>query len=177
VEGALLSVYYIDSILADKQYVHAMSVSYSKILNAEEIEACRDAFLQFDADHSGTIDVWELKEVLVAMGQNPTEDEIINMISEVDDNDSNSIDFSEFLQVIARQKLESADLSKERDIVDAWTAVGGGADGEGIVNGTMLIKIIKNDFGLNIDIEKLLDEIDTSGDGEVDFEEFKALFA
>ena len=45
---------------------------------------CRDAFLAFDKDRSGTIDVWELRQVLEAMGQKPTEEELFQMISEVD---------------------------------------------------------------------------------------------
>lgn len=147
-----------------------------KVLTVEEIEGCRDAFLMFDEDHSGTIETWELKKVLEAMGQKPTEQEILNMISEVDDNDSNSIDFSEFLQVVSNQKLEASNSSQDKDIVDAWIAVGGGKEGEGYVNSQLLVKIIKEDFGLNVDIEKLLRQIDTSGDGRVDFGEFKALF-
>jgi|AntRauMFilla1563_2_1112583.scaffolds.fasta_scaffold39340_1 Ca2+-binding EF-hand superfamily protein len=33
---------------------------------------CREAFEQFDMDKSGTIEPWELKETLIAMGQTPT---------------------------------------------------------------------------------------------------------
>lgn len=33
-------------------------------LTQEEIDGCRDAFLAFDKDRSGTIDVWELRAVL-----------------------------------------------------------------------------------------------------------------
>ena len=41
-------------------------------LTQDEIDGCRDAFLAFDKDRSGTIDVWELRQVLEAMGQKPT---------------------------------------------------------------------------------------------------------
>jgi calmodulin len=40
-----------------------------------------------------------------------------------------------------------------------------------------LIKIIKNDFGLTIDIEELINKIDTDGSGEIEFEEFKTLLS
>lgn len=69
------------------------------VLSQEEIDGCRDAFLAFDKDRSGTIDVWELRQVLEAMGQKPTEEELFQMISEVDENMSGSIDFAEFLKV------------------------------------------------------------------------------
>lgn len=39
-------------------------------------------------------------QVLEAMGQKPTEEELFQMISEVDDNMSGSIDFPEFLKVL-----------------------------------------------------------------------------
>lgn len=39
-------------------------------------------------------------KVLEAMGQKPTEEELFQMISEVDDNMSGSIDFPEFLKVM-----------------------------------------------------------------------------
>ena len=53
------------------------------MLTQEEIDGCRDAFLAFDKDRSGTIDQWELRQVLEAMGQKPTDEELFQMISEV----------------------------------------------------------------------------------------------
>ena len=49
------------------------------VLSQEEINGCRQAFLAFDKDRSGTIDVWELRQVLEAMGQAPTEDELFRV--------------------------------------------------------------------------------------------------
>ncbi len=61
------------------------------VLTQEELDACRDAFLLFDKDRSGSIDVWELKLVLTAMGQNPTEEEVFEIIASIDDDCSGSI--------------------------------------------------------------------------------------
>lgn len=36
------------------------------VLTQEEIDGCRDAFLAFDKDRSGNIDVWELRQVMDA---------------------------------------------------------------------------------------------------------------
>jgi calmodulin len=41
----------------------------------------------------------------------------------------------------------------------------------------VLIKIIKEDFGLTIDIEDLIDKVDTDGSGEIEFEEFAVLLS
>ena len=51
------------------------------------------------------------------------------------------------------------------------------ADKSGCVSADMLIKIIKHDFGLTIDIEELIRAIDTDGSGEIEFEEFKTLLS
>jgi len=135
------------------------------VLSQEDIDGCRQAFLAFDKDRSGTIDVWELRQVLVrilliddiilspsylytscfvyysfthiliqeAMGQAPTEDELFQMISEVDDNMSGSIDFGEFLKVVESQKNRAENLDDENDMVDAFVACGGQADKSGHV--------------------------------------------
>ncbi len=39
------------------------------------------------------------------------------------------------------------------------------------------MKIIKQDFGLTIDIEELIDAVDADGSGEIEYEEFKNLLS
>ena len=41
----------------------------------------------------------------------------------------------------------------------------------------VLVKIIKMDFGLTIDIEELINRIDQDGSGEIEFDEFKQLLS
>jgi len=149
----------------------------SMVLSQEEIDGCREAFLAFDKDRSGTIDVWELRQVLEAMGQHPTEEELFQMISEVDENMSGSIDFAEFLKVIENQKERAENFDDESDMIDAFVACGGLQDKSGNVKRETLVKIIKHDFGLTIDIEELINKIDTDGSGEIEFEEFKTLLS
>jgi len=147
------------------------------VLTQDEIDGCRDAFLAFDKDHSGTIDVWELRQVLEAMGQKPTEEELFQMISEVDDNMSGSIDFSEFIRVIENQKERAEKFDDESDMIDAFIACGGNPDKGGHVKKETPVKIIKHDFGLTIDIEELINKIDTDGSGEIEYGEFKTLLS
>jgi len=99
------------------------------------------------------------------------------MISEVDDNMSGSIDFGEFLKVVESQKRRVENLDDEDDMIDAYVACGGNPNKSGYVKRDTLIKIIKVDFGLTIDIEDLINKIDTDGSGEIEFEEFKILLS
>ena len=65
--------------------------------------------------------------------------------------------------------------SDESELLDAYVAMGGEADGGGCVDATKLIQTIKEEFQMTIDIEKLIEEIDEDGSGEIEFDEFKAL--
>ncbi|KAG7393516.1 hypothetical protein PHYPSEUDO_007353 [Phytophthora pseudosyringae] len=166
------------------------------VLAQDEIDACREAFLAFDKDRSGTIDVWELRQVLEAMGQQPTEEELFQMISEVDEDMSGAIgtqllcgssilltrltvllvlDFAEFLQVIDNQKDRAAMFEDDSDMIDAFVACGGKSDKTGFVRKETLVKIIKGDFGLTINIEEMINKLDVDGSGEIEFDEFKAI--
>merc|ERR1712159_891925 len=102
-----------------------------EMLTQEEIDQCREAFERFDKDGSGTIDVWELKATLNAMGQYPTDEELLQMIAEVDDDGSNEIEFSEFLKVIENQKKRDSRADDDSDTVLAYVALGGNADKTG----------------------------------------------
>ena len=53
--------------------------------------------------------------------------------------------------------------------------MGGDEDGGGCVDAPKLIRIIKEEFQMTIDIEKLIEEIDEDGSGEIEFDEFKEL--
>ena len=50
-----------------------------------------------------------------AMGQDPSDEEVFQMIADVDDDASNEIDFGEFCKVIANQKASQAGASDESD--------------------------------------------------------------
>lgn len=61
--------------------------------------------------------------------------------------------------------------------VDAFVACGGNPDKSGHVQRSTLVKIVKEDFGLTIDIEKLIDDIDEDRSGEIEYTEFKQLLS
>ena len=57
---------------------------------------------------SGTITPEELLGVMRAMGQNPTEDELLNLVLEVDIDGNGTIEFEEFLSMM-KQKASEGD--------------------------------------------------------------------
>lgn len=135
---------------------------------------CRKAFMMFDKNGNGTIDVQELKLALKALGQDPTDEELFVMISQVDEDGSKEIEFVEFVRAIQINKAMSEKSSAEADTIDAFVALGGNADKTGKVNVDKL-QMILEDFELSLDISRF------SGDGEervdMGYEEFKAILA
>ena len=65
-----------------------------------------------DQDGSGAISSKELLGVMRAMGQNPTEDELNNMVLEVDLDGNGTIEFPEFLEMM-KQKASQVDQEGE----------------------------------------------------------------
>ena len=55
--------------------------------------------------------------------------------------------------------------------------MGGDEDGGGCVDAEKLISTIKEEFGMTIDIEALIEQIDEDGSGEIEFDEFRALLS
>jgi calmodulin len=56
----------------------------------------------FDKDGNGSVDTKELGQVMRSLGQNPTDEELEDMINEVDADGSGTIDFNEFLSLMSR---------------------------------------------------------------------------
>ena len=55
--------------------------------------------------------------------------------------------------------------------------MGGQEDGNGFIDAERLIKIIKEEFEMTIDIEKLIQDIDEDGSGEIEYDEFRNLLS
>ena len=64
-------------------------------------------------DGSGSISTAELLHVMRAMGENPTEDDVLNLMMEADLDGSGTIDFPEFLELM---KQKYCDINVEDDI-------------------------------------------------------------
>lgn len=145
-------------------------------LTKEEEEKCWEAFSAFDKDSSGYIDANELRIVLEMMGQKTTEEEIFRMIAEADSENTGKITYAQFKRVIAEQKKNQS-LTNEEDTLDAFVSLGGEPNGDGFIDAQKLIKIIRDDFEMTIDIEKLINDIDEDGSGEIEYDEFRNLLS
>merc|ERR1712072_1405693 len=90
-------------------------------LSKEEIEEIREAFNLFDTDGSGSIDPRELKSAMQSLGFEAKNATIYQMIGDIDKDNSGSIDFEEFLDMMTAKmsdKDSRADIRKVFNLFD-----------------------------------------------------------
>ena len=102
-------------------------------LTEEQIAEFKEAFSLFDKDGDGTITTKELGTVMRSLGQNPTEAELQDMINEVDVDGNGTIDFPEFLSLMAR-KMKDTDT--EEELIEAFKVFD--RDGNGLISAAEL---------------------------------------
>jgi Ca2+-binding EF-hand superfamily protein len=91
------------------------------------------------SDGDGTITTLELGTVMRSLGQNPTEGELQDMINEVDADGNGTIDFNEFLAMMAKK---FQDTDSEEEIRQAFTVFD--KDGNGTISVTELQQVMRS---------------------------------
>ncbi|GBL50091.1 Calmodulin [Candidozyma auris] len=143
-------------------------------LSEEQIAEFKEAFSLFDKDSDGKITTKELGTVMRSLGQNPSESELTDMINEVDINSDGSIDFPEFLTMMARKMK---DTDSEAEIAEAFKVFD--RNGDGKISAAELRHVLTS-IGEKLsdaDVDQMIKEADTNNDGEIDIQEFTQLLA
>merc|ERR1712166_83104 len=144
----------------------------SALFTDEQKEEFKQAFYTFDNDGGGTIGREELAELLEALGENLTDDEIGRMMREVDEDGSGQIDFDEFLGMMAKKMMNE---NWEDEIQDAFNLLD--KDGSGLVSAAELRHVV-TDFCAKLDAEEvneIMEEADINKNGQLDYQEFLRL--
>lgn len=104
-----------------------------------------------------------------ALGQNPTQQELNDLVNEIDTNGNSMIEFSEFLTMMARQ-IKEQDV--EAEILEAFKVFD--SDGDGKISQTELVRVLTTIGEKLTDAEakQMLEAADTDSDGQIDIEEF-----
>uniref|UniRef100_A0A453LSD0 EF-hand domain-containing protein n=1 Tax=Aegilops tauschii subsp. strangulata TaxID=200361 RepID=A0A453LSD0_AEGTS len=82
-------------------------------LTGEQMVAFQEAFSLFDKNGDGCISLEELAAVTRSLGLDPTNQELNDMMREVDMDGNGTIDFQEFLSLIARKMQQDGDADEE----------------------------------------------------------------
>jgi troponin C len=139
-----------------------------------EFKAAFDIFVEDSTD--GTITTKELGKVFRMLGQNPSEQELQEMVDEVDEDGSGTIDFDEFCQMMSKQlaaeALESIPERPEKELAEAFrifdTKCDGYLDCEELAAAFKLTGEPMEDW----EIEAFILDGDKNEDGKMDYEEW-----
>jgi len=74
----------------------------------EQLQEFQETFRLFDEDRDERLSIKELGTMLNALGQNPTQQELRNMIAGLDHEDDR-IDFADFLSLMAKKNEDHRD--------------------------------------------------------------------
>ena len=152
----------------------AIGVIVNQIVSKEERKELLRQFQDWDKNGDGVLSRKEIIDGYKKTYGTVDENEIDNMIHVIDLDGNGEIDYNEFLNcAINKDKI----LSNERLEV-AFTAYDTDGSGKISVDEIMTIftKGAKNNEAANKDVfEKMLKEADDNGDGEISFNEFKAI--
>lgn len=95
-------------------------------ISDKELEAARKMFFELDRDGSGSIDAEELGMMLRSLGQNPTEEELVELINSVDDGDKDGqIQLREFLKLYTEGLDTKANgMAGKDDLANVFRSLG-----------------------------------------------------
>lgn len=140
-----------------------MDGDYSKF---QEI---KEAFNVFDKDNDGFITSKELGTVMRSLGHNPTEAELQEMIKLYDKDESGTIDFPEFLDLMTN-KMKETEL--EEQLIETFKVFD--RDGNGLLSGQELkyVMAVVGEALTDVEVDELIKQADIDGDGFINYQEF-----
>ncbi|XP_058105407.1 calmodulin-1-like [Magnolia sinica] len=139
------------------------------VLTEEQISEFQEAFCLFDKDGDGCITIEELATVIRSLGQDPTEEELQDMINEVDVDGNGTIEFGEFLNLMARKMKET---DAEEELREAFRVFDRDQNGYISANELRHVMINLGEKLTDEEVEQMIREADMDGDGQVNYEEF-----
>ena len=138
-----------------------------------QIAEFREAFSLFDHDENGSVSTDELGQVLRSLGENPSENELRDMVNEIDEDGSGSIEFMEFLVLMTSKVKE---MTHEEEITEAFKVLDRERDDYLTVKEIKyFMRKVAHIRLSNEEAEAMLKYADSDGDGMVSFEDFRKM--
>jgi Ca2+-binding EF-hand superfamily protein len=141
-------------------------------LTPEQEKECKEAFDLFDGDGSGAIDCKELKVAMMALGFEPSDDEIDKMVKDIDVDGNATIDFAEFMEMMNGKMSEKDMVDEMKKAFKLYDD-----DDTGKITFKNLERVAK-ELGEAMsaeELQELINEADADGDGQLSEAEFIAV--
>ena len=132
-------------------------------LNEQEIIELRDVFCNMDINKDGVLTIEEVK---LSLQKFLKENEIEKMFEEIDTNNSNKIEYTEFISAL----IEEKEYLKEETLMEIFKTLD--KDGKGKINKNDIKKVLNNQNLTENQLNLFIEKFDLNGDGEIDYYEF-----
>jgi calcium-dependent protein kinase len=147
-------------------------------VGGDKLMELKNTFITLDTDHSGVLSMDEIREGLVQAGIKDIPAELAKVMESIDADGSGMIDYTEFIaaSMSVREYIQEDVCWKAFRVFDL--------DGNGFLTPDELTQVLSRDDGKEMadrfnhtpdEIEQIIKECDTDGDGHISFEEFLAM--
>ena len=143
-------------------------------MTEEIIQDFREAFKTFDTDEDGYLTLKELGDLLIELGEPVTKEELEEMTNEIDIEGNGTIDFKEFILLMARKMR---DYDNEDEYIEAFRIFDKNRDDliskEELKEAMTIIgQFVWKESPTDEDIAYMVKEADTDGDGFLHYSDF-----
>lgn len=141
------------------------------IADSPRVKELRDLFTDFDINGDGRLSSEELVHCLSQiMGKEEAQEKVEKILAEIDSDKNGYIECSEFI----RASIEPKDVINENNLIRVYNIFD--KDRSGKISVKEISEVISRDLKLDDkQIEKMIEEVDINGDGELSFSEFKKM--
>ena len=144
---------------------------FIELLSEEEICELHEAFNIFDVDSDGSIDAKKLIFLMKTLKQNPTQKEIDDILLEFKIDRDGQIYFNQFLKIMAK-RLKNIKEDEDKYLKNLFSNLDRNNNGLISIHEIRYIVTHSKENISENDIETIMNEADTDGDGLISFEEF-----
>jgi len=139
----------------------------AKVLELEELKELKEVFDGIDRNHDGYLSEKEIRDMLERAGYRSSSLQVTQLLQEVDVGHDGRINAIEFLAAGMQRSL----YLKEENLRNVFNYLD--KDGSGLINRDEL----QSALGTQADVDAMIAEADTSGDGKISYEEFKSVMS
>ena len=132
-------------------------------LKEQDIKELKEIFLEMDKNKDGTLTPEEVKTSLKKFME---ENEINKIFSEIDTNNSNQIEYTEFISAL----IEKKEYLKEEKLLEIFKTLD--KDGNGRISKDEIKKVLSGQDLDENDLKQFITKFDLDGDGQIDYYEF-----
>ena len=147
---------------------------FIELLSEQEICELHEAFNIFDVESDGSIDSKHLIILMNSLKQYPSQKELEKILNEFNIDKNGQIYFNQFLKIMAK-RLKNIKEDEDRYLKNLFSNLDRNNNGLISIHEIRYIVTHSNENISEKDIETIMKEADTDGDGLISFEEFMTI--